>query len=533
MHSDIFLKDGGEMGSLIRAHDWAKTPLGIPESWPQVLKILTRTMLNNKFGTYIAWGKDYIQIYNDSYLPILEAFKHPAIGLSAKETFTEIWNTIGPMFQEVMNGGSIRDQDFKLQLTRNGVVEDYYFDFSYTPIYSEEDEVEGILITVIDTTLKVNSLKRLDQSEKSLRNLVINAPVGMCVLKGANHIVEIVNDAMLKLWGTSRDIVTGNPLFKALPIVTNQGIEESLDHVLKTGKSFSGKNSLNTYLNGGIKKHYLNSSYEPYKDQYGNITGIIGVAIDVTEQVESKKELEESEANLQRLVMNAPVAMCVLKEPDYKVEIANDLMLEIWGIHRDGVMKKAIFEALPDSKNQGLEEILENVYQTGGSFAAQEHPVVIKRNGKLETVYLNFSYEPFRDNRGVIVGIMAVAVNVTILVQARQKVEESEERARLAIESADIGTYDIDLKTDTIITSHRFDEIFGLPSGSSSQDYRKIYHPEDLQIRNDAFDKGLKEGYLNFQVRLLLKDESIKWVRFQGKVYNDKQGKPTRLIGTA
>ena len=88
--------------------------------------------------------------------------------------------------------------------------------------------------------------------------------------------------------------------------------------------------------------------------------------------------------------------------------------------------------------------------------------------GKLETIYLNFSYELFRNNKGEITGIMAVAVDVTVLVIARIRVEETEERARLAIESAYIGTYDIDLKTDSIITSRRFDEIFGLPSGSSS-----------------------------------------------------------------
>ena len=64
--------------------------------------------------------------------------------------------------------------------------------------------------------------------------------------------------------GDNQRNVQGYPLFKALPIVTNQGIKEDLEHVLQTGKSFSGKNSLNTYINGEIKKHYLNSSFEPF-----------------------------------------------------------------------------------------------------------------------------------------------------------------------------------------------------------------------------------------------------------------------------
>ena len=63
-----FLSEGGEMGDLIRDADWSKTPLGDPEKWPQSLKTMTAMMLSNPFGMYIAWGKNYTQLYNDAFL---------------------------------------------------------------------------------------------------------------------------------------------------------------------------------------------------------------------------------------------------------------------------------------------------------------------------------------------------------------------------------------------------------------------------------------------------------------------------------
>ena len=62
-----FLKGGGEMGELIRAKDWSTTALGDPADWSQSLRTLVAVMLDNPFGMYIAWGSEYIQLYNDGY----------------------------------------------------------------------------------------------------------------------------------------------------------------------------------------------------------------------------------------------------------------------------------------------------------------------------------------------------------------------------------------------------------------------------------------------------------------------------------
>ena len=534
MYTNNFLNEGGEMGKLIRSIDWSKTPLGNPESWPQSLKMHTRTLLDNKVGMYIAWGKDFTQIYNDAYRPILGATKHPAaMGISTKETFSEIWDIIGPMFNEVMGGKSVGFPNFMLPLERNGFVEECYFDFSYSPIYHEDGYVGGILVNVIETTQQVNMLKMLNQSESNLRNLVLNAPVAMCVLKEPDYKVEIANEPMLELWGTTKEAVMKKPIFQGLPQAKDQGLEELLEGVYKTGVNFSAKERP-VILNraGSLETVYINFSYDPFRDNEGNITGIIAVAIDVTDQVKARLKIEESELALQKLIKNAPVAMCILKGPKYVFELVNDPMLVLLGKKHSEVFELPIFEALPEIKSFGMEEIFDKVYRTSSTYTAEEMLFDLNRNGVLTPTFVNFIYEPIKDNDGRVEGVIVVAIDVTTQVGARRKIEEAEERARLAIDSANIGTYDIDLITDNIITSKRFDELFDLRSGATRADLINRYHPDDRHVRDKGYQDALENGSSFYQIRLLFQDGSIKWVRCDGTVFYDNQGNPVRLLGT-
>src|SRR5258708_35890727 len=107
VHDYPFLESGDEMGKLIMSVDWSST-LGAPETWPHALKQTVSMMLTTTFPILICWGENYIQLYNGAFRPILGATKHPrAMGISARETFAEIWGIIEPMFAEVMNGKPI------------------------------------------------------------------------------------------------------------------------------------------------------------------------------------------------------------------------------------------------------------------------------------------------------------------------------------------------------------------------------------------------------------------------------------------
>ena len=152
-----FLSGGGEMGERIRTFDWLRTPLGAPSDWPQSLKTAVGIMLNSGYPMYIAWGPDFVQLYNDAYRPILGDSKHPAaLGEGTEKTFTEIWGDIGPMFQSVIEEAKPWTfTDLMLPLHRYGFPEECFFVFSYSPILLETGRAGGVFVTVLETTDRV------------------------------------------------------------------------------------------------------------------------------------------------------------------------------------------------------------------------------------------------------------------------------------------------------------------------------------------------------------------------------------------
>ncbi|WP_427184914.1 response regulator [Bordetella bronchialis] len=151
-----FLAGGGEMGALIRAHDWASTPLGPPEQWPQSLKTAIRIMLASRQPIWIGWGETLIFFYNDPYKSIIGG-KHPvALGCPTIEVWKEIWADIEPLLRTAMGGmeGTYVEEKFLL-MERNGYPEETYYTFSYSPIPRDDGTAGGILCANSDDTARV------------------------------------------------------------------------------------------------------------------------------------------------------------------------------------------------------------------------------------------------------------------------------------------------------------------------------------------------------------------------------------------
>jgi PAS domain S-box-containing protein len=123
-----------------------------------------------------------------------------------------------------------------------------------------------------------------------------------------------------------------------------------------------------------------------------------------------------------------------LMEPQHIVEIANERMFELWGKSAEQMLGKPIFEGLPEARNQGFENLLDNVFTTGETFKAFEQPTSLPRKNGIETVYIDFVYEAFRHSNGAIGGVLAVAIDVTDRVLARRKIEENEAQLQLRVE---------------------------------------------------------------------------------------------------
>ena len=158
-----FLAGGGEMGALIRSHDWTNSLLGAPETWSPALRMMVGFMLANRFPLLLWWGPQYVSLYNDAYRPILGT-KHPwALGQPVSECWKEIWHILQPLIDTPFHGGPATwMEDISLEINRYGFVEETHFTVAYSPVPDDTAPrgIGGVLATVHEITEKVIGERR-------------------------------------------------------------------------------------------------------------------------------------------------------------------------------------------------------------------------------------------------------------------------------------------------------------------------------------------------------------------------------------
>ncbi len=491
------------MGSLIRSFDWSKTVLGNPETWPQPLRIAVRIMLDCPFGMYIAWGNDYIQLYNDGYRPILGANKHPqALGLNTRTTFAEIWSTIGPMFEGVMQGIPVGFPDFTLQLDRNGFIEECVFDFSYSPIRLEDGEVGGVLVTVIETTEKVKAVRALKESEQELKFAIKATELGTWDLNPATS--KFKGNNRLKEWfGLKPEEEI--ELSLALDVIAERDRQKVATAIKTAMQSSSGGNYdvIYTIIHPQTKyERVVRAKGQAVFTPEGIPIRFNGTLQDVSKETVAHQLLTESENRLanERMVlynsfMNAPAGIAIYKGQTHMYEFAN---LEHEKIARRKITIGKTVEALfPELESQGLIAMLNNVFLTGEPFIANEFPIKLHSEGTDQLVlgYYNLVVQPLMDDKGNTERILSHAVEVTDQVRAKQQIETSEKRFAAAVEAIQGILWTNNAKGEMEGEQRGWASL----TGQSYEEYQgygwaNAVHREDAQPTVDAWNEAVRES---------------------------------------
>ena len=166
-----FLTAGGEMGALMRAHDWSNSPLGPLDTWPQSLRTTVGLMLGAETQIVLFWGPKFCALYNDAYASIIGDKRPRALGRPALENWTGLWDGLEPLLQGVRETGkafAAKNRPFSIE--RHGDRgETVYFDVSYSAVPDADGSVGGVLCIVSEATERVHALRDLRESEARLR----------------------------------------------------------------------------------------------------------------------------------------------------------------------------------------------------------------------------------------------------------------------------------------------------------------------------------------------------------------------------
>jgi signal transduction histidine kinase len=292
------------MGERIRAHDWAATPFGAPDSWPQSLRSALSICLHSSFPTAIYWGPELRLLYNDAWSPI-PAERHPwALGRPGAEVWADIWDVVGPQFDQVVaTGDGFSTYDQLLWMERDGVPHETYWNYSFTALLADDGTVVGVLNQGNETTDRVLADRRRAAEIERQRRQFQQAPGFIAILDGPDHRYEFVNATYSRLFG-DRDYV-GKTVRELFPELAGQNIFELLDKVYETGERYVAEGlpvRLNLDEGNPGAERFLDFVYAPVTDEYGRVTGIFCEGHDITEVRHAHEKLRELNESLERRV---------------------------------------------------------------------------------------------------------------------------------------------------------------------------------------------------------------------------------------
>ncbi|WP_293741313.1 ATP-binding protein [uncultured Pedobacter sp.] len=196
------------------------------------------------------------------------------------------------------------------------------WELEFSPVLQSNRPVEYLICSLKEIPVNENDLEHilleLSESEMRFRGFFEQAPLGMCVLKGPELITEYANDNILKLWGKSRKEVIGISLEDARPeFQTQQALVKRVKDIFKNKQTLTiNELKLSTPVSDG----YFIALYEPLKNDKNEVTSILLIIKDITEQVNFKKELLKAKDILK-------IAMDASKMGSWNIDLSNKQVL--------------------------------------------------------------------------------------------------------------------------------------------------------------------------------------------------------------
>ena len=381
--------------------------------------------------------------------------------------------------------------------------------------------------------------------EKSANSMLIRA-------NAPHFTVLAVSDQFLGLTSMRRSDVLGKDFFSILPEASKQ-ISEGLDAGANLSNSIAAKTSFemtNIGFSDSIKVERITdlqlfkSCFEPIVNGDGTVTHVLNTTTSIqaaasTEVKAAMQKLVDSEASIRRMVNEAPVGMCIIKNDPPYVEEINDYFVKLIGKPHDVLFNRSYWEINPELE-EIYKPIITAVYETGKTYHARGRAVKLVRNGREETVYIDFVFHLMTGYDGINNAILIIANDVTDQYQGHKNLESAFEQLQLSKQAAQLGTFDMDMVKNEMIWDERTRFLFGI-NHTGPVDYHEDFinglHEEDrdrvVKVISDLLHHRVADGRYDVEYRTVSpQDASIKWVRAIGKIYFDDDGSPLRFIGS-
>ncbi|RYY18610.1 MAG: PAS domain S-box protein, partial [Cytophagaceae bacterium] len=441
-----------------------------------------------------------------------------------------------------------------------------FIDAFYLPLRDAAGGIDGVLDFSYDVTELVLARRQVEQlnqqlearvqertaqlteQQSLLRQILHQLPAFVATLSGPAHRFSFANDLYQQL--VAGRATLGASVAEALPEVTEQGFTQVLDQVYATGQPYLGREVAVILHPPGqpTAQHYLDLTYQPLADGQGLVQGILVFAVDVTEQVRTRRQAETLQAailavaqrqaqerqDLYQIFEQAPVAVVLLREPDHRIDYANPAFKEVFPPEpgHEILRGHTLPEAYPHLNLTGLVELLDGVFRTGEPQVVLEMPLADFQPGSPR--FVTFSYQPYREE-GRIVGVAAFLYDVTEQVLTRRRVEQAATELRLLTAHASAFLFRTDAAGHLVYLNDSFFAWTGLEASrlASLDEGWAAVHPDDLAAQQPGFAAAVAAGqpWQSTPYRFRRHDGHYRWMLSRSQPIVGADGKVSGHTG--
>ncbi len=325
------------------------------------------------------------------------------------------------------------------------------------------------------------------------------------------------------------DAVIGKRDDELLPPDAAATIMEPKRKALETGERV--REEVTYELPSGVVSYDL--TVVPIQDESGEITGLTCATLDITGRKEREQELHDAKLRLEAATEAGDIGTWETRIPEEKV-VTGPWFAETFGIDPDaaaeGVSSDVFFSAIHEDDRERVMQKAQKARESCGEVETEYR--VWDADGDLRWVVARGHVEC--DNDGNPVKFHGAIIDITERRETEEALRASEEQLRLALEAAELGTWELDLQTEeSPARSPLHDRIFGYDTLDdwSFEQFIEHVHPEDRERVRQSFEEAVESGKWTFECRIIRADDVERWIRAEGEFHYDDDDEPIRAVG--
>ena len=330
------MKSENITGHEISEYDWSGTSLGPMDSWPPALRSTLALMLACPTPMFLAWGPDLLCFYNDAYRPILGYRMGTALGRPFREVWGSIWSEIEPLVEATLAGESRTVTDMPLDLSRQGVPEESWWTFTYSPVFDDDGRVAGLLNVTAETTARIVAERERGAADERLQ-LALSAgnSIGMWDWHVATDRVT-ADTRFATLYGIDPDrAAEGAPIaefFAGVHPDDATRVQGEIAEAMELGGVFVSEYRL-LHKDGSVR--WVSAQGRCVADEGGRCVRLPGVSYDITERMAANQALHAAKAE-RDFVVELTTRQRVTADPETIIAISSEALGARLGAHRAG-----------------------------------------------------------------------------------------------------------------------------------------------------------------------------------------------------